>query len=608
MPNIIVKNGYIKSSQHLINYMTYAGEKFEAQTLIFEDGHKMEIGADEIIDFSQYDDVKYVQVEFKDGNIRKFKPSTYENKTEEESDLVTKNTLRRENGEEIELPPDSYLEYMSQRPSVEYNPNCSHGLFDINGAVDIEEAKRVVLENEKSIKWTPIISLRREDAERVGFDNRKAWESLLKAKAYDIAKLYNISPENMVINAAFHKKDDHPHLHLFIFSKDSREGFIKDGTDGMKSRTEQLKSLFNNTIFKDDVACLAQEKNQYRQEFKEEMKKTLQKMSKKEYPIAPEVLQSFSDLSDSLLDYQGKPSYEFMTPDVKKEVNVLLKKIIELDPNLKALYQSTMQNQRAFVSMYADREEKIEARLADFEERFFQPKKKDQKTLHNIIVKNALLVNQQGTSLVKKEKTTKKHLTAKESFALGELYLSGEDVPKDIHKVVEHPKASSAERVVDRKKEPVNQYAQYTLGKMYLSGEDVPKDVDKAMCYLMASAEQDNSFAQYKIGMVYYKGIDVIQDKKKAKQYFEASARNGNSYASEMLRRMKMQNIKQILYMSQRVLSSIAFSMSMNSINNSHTQGDLNKSNGLHKPSKIKNQPKKKNKFHKKKISNTISH
>ncbi len=101
-------------------------------------------------------------------------------------------------------------------------------------------------ENEKSVKWSQIISFKREDAERTGFNNRKAFQSLILSKAPEIAKLYNINLNNLVVNAAFHNKDHHPHIHLVFYSTDKREGFVKD----IKQASEKLRSLLFNEIFK----------------------------------------------------------------------------------------------------------------------------------------------------------------------------------------------------------------------------------------------------------------------------------------------------------------------------------------------------------------------
>ena len=36
--------------------------------------------------------------------------------------------------------------------------------------------------------WTPVIALRREDAERLGYDSAENWQALVNASICDIAK------------------------------------------------------------------------------------------------------------------------------------------------------------------------------------------------------------------------------------------------------------------------------------------------------------------------------------------------------------------------------------------------------------------------------------
>ena len=82
-----------------------------------------------------------------------------------------------------------------------------------------------------------------------------------------------------------------------------------------------------------------------------------------------------------------------------------------------------------------------------------------------------------------------------------------------------------------------NQFARYCLGKIYLTGESVPKDVQKALEHLTASAEQGNQFAQYTLGKLYLLGRDVKQDREQAKDWLTRSAAQGNEYAQFFLDR-----------------------------------------------------------------------
>ena len=112
------------------------------------------------------------------------------------------------------------------------------------------------------------------------------------------------------------------------------------------------------------------------------------------------------------------------------------------------------------------------------------------------------------------------------AYALGKLYLSGEDIPKDIEKALHW---------LQRSANLGNEYAQYRLGMVYLTGEDTPKDVVKAIEQLEASAKQGNQYAQYQLGKLYLLGKEVERDKEAAVHWFTLSAAQGDEYAQWFL-------------------------------------------------------------------------
>ena len=80
---------------------------------------------------------------------------------------------------------DGYAKYIATRPRAERMGE--HGLFGDEDAVDLNAAMEEANSYVGNI-WTHIISLRREDAERLGFDHADAWRALLRAHRNDIAE------------------------------------------------------------------------------------------------------------------------------------------------------------------------------------------------------------------------------------------------------------------------------------------------------------------------------------------------------------------------------------------------------------------------------------
>lgn len=305
------------------------------------------------------------------------------------------------------LNPEIYIDYMAERPGTEYIENMKHGLFTVGGAADLEEAKKALIENEKSYKWSVIVSLTREDAEKVGYDKRQSWENLLQAKAPEISKLYNIPQEHLKIYAAFHNKDHHPHMHLLFFSNQNSksEGFVKGGKNGMKKASDKLKSIFTNEIFQDEMNALKTEKMENLKNLKQDLKILTLKIGQKNYPISTAVLEKEKQAQTALKGYSGRAFYGFLSPVQKKAVDDLLQAFIDTDPNIRNLYNAAIDNQKAFIEKYSDDKIINDKKLDYFKEHFLHPKKKDFSGLHNILVKSVI---QKNRIEAQKEKAAKK--------------------------------------------------------------------------------------------------------------------------------------------------------------------------------------------------------
>ncbi len=103
-----------------------------------------------------------------------------------------------------------------------------------------------------------------------------------------------------------------------------------------------------------------------------------------------------------------------------------------------------------------------------------------------------------------------------------------------------------------------NPFASYQLGKLYLSGEDVPKDVTKAVKYLTDAAEQDCAQAQYILGKLYLLGQDMEQDYTKAEHWLTQAAGQGHAYAQFFLNHMEQNRDPSALLCATRLLCSMA--------------------------------------------------
>ena len=89
--------------------------------------------------------------------------------------------------------------YISQRPGVE--KLGTHGLFtQFDVPIDLDTvAERVA--NHDGVIWTEVVSLRREDAERLHFNNAEAWKNLVRRNINEIAKTQRIKIEDIMVRS-----------------------------------------------------------------------------------------------------------------------------------------------------------------------------------------------------------------------------------------------------------------------------------------------------------------------------------------------------------------------------------------------------------------------
>ena len=137
-----------------------------------------------------------------------------------------------------------YLRYIATRPRTEKHEG--HGLFGAEPHVDLEKTMQELKTHEGNV-WTIIYSLRREDAARLGYDNAESWRLALLAHQNDFAEAMQIPPEHLHWYAAFHDEGEHPHIHMMLWSDDSKYGFLR------KDRLLHMQSVLTNTIYADEL-------------------------------------------------------------------------------------------------------------------------------------------------------------------------------------------------------------------------------------------------------------------------------------------------------------------------------------------------------------------
>ena len=234
--------------------------------------------------------------------------STVENASELISTIIERNA-------DIIGNRQNFVGYMAMRPGVQ--KRGSHGLFNEKDEPIILDRVANEIANHKGNVWSHVVSLRREDAIRLGYDNSEVWRDLVKRHISDIAKAQRIPLCNLKWYAAFHDTTHHPHIHLLVYSTNPKQGFLT--TKGI----DQIRSAFANDIFHDDLQSIYQEQTLSRNELKTVSKTEFENIVRKiqQGGFDNSQLENFIyKLHSQLQKVKGKNVYGYLPPEVKETV------------------------------------------------------------------------------------------------------------------------------------------------------------------------------------------------------------------------------------------------------------------------------------------------
>lgn len=486
---------------------------------------------------------------------------------------------------------EGYAKYIATRPRAEWLG--THGLFGDAGPVSLDAAMDELSHYTGNV-WTHIISLKREDAARLGYDNAAAWRTLLRTHRNDIAAAMNIKPEDFRWYAAFHNEGNHPHIHMMAWSTKPGQAYLD--RNGIK----EIKSVLTNEIFQQELLHLYETKSTARDELVQQTRQVMLELAQRMRHglcICPAAERGLWELSQKMNDVQGKKVYGYLPKPMKQlvdkvvdameklpVVNECYKKWWELQCQVNDYYFE-QQRQRPPLSQQKEfrqiknaviREaEHIRQGRMSFEDTALAQEDEpvddrsmsyDCWELRKIITDENMPLEERDRAAAELEQIARqgdphaqyfmgllyrdggllvpdaeqaKHwleLSAQElpdaQYVLGKLYLSDDS---DIHDPAKG--LYWLQQAVDSGHE----YAAYRLGKEYLAGENISRDTVKAAAYLRQAAEQSNPYAQYLLGKLYLMGKGVPKDKEAAQYWFSVAERNGHAYAGYFLDRMEQE-------------------------------------------------------------------
>ena len=503
---------------------------------------------------------------------------------------------------------EGYAKYIALRPRAERLGE--HGLFGDDDNVDLSRVMDE-LDPYTGNVWTHIISLHREDAERLGYNHADAWRTLLRTHRNDIAAAMKIPPEDFRWYAAFHDEGNHPHVHMMAWSVKPNQAYLSK--DGIR----QIKSTLTNQIFRQELLHVYEQKSKSRDELVAEARKAMLELAKamREMTcIHPEAEQMIWKLSKQLSTEPGKKTYGYLPKPTKKLVDEIVDQMARL-PTVDACYQTWWELQCQVEDYYSEGKKRLRPPLSQ---------QKEFRQIKNAVIKEAehirtnrfsfedaemqddgeristydmsyecqdlqSVANDESFPLVERDEAAERleqladagdayaqyiigtayrdggllipdtakaqkflECAAKQEidaaqYALGKLYLSDD---ADVH--------DSAKGIywLKRSADNGNNYAAYRLGKEYLSGKNTIKDAETAVSYLRQAADNGNAYAQYLLGKLTLMGEGVPKDMDAAYEWFAAARDNGHTYAEFFMKRMERgeQEPPSVLLASTRLL------------------------------------------------------
>ena len=467
----------------------------------------------------------------------------------------------------------NFVGYMAMRPGVQ--KRGSHGLFNESDKPIVLDRAANEIANHKGNVWSHVVSLRREDAVRLGYDNSEVWRDLVKRHISDIAKAQRIPLCNLKWYAAFHDTTHHPHIHLLVYGANPKQGFLT------AKGIDQIRSAFANDIFHDDLQSIYQEQTLSRDELKAVSKTEFESIVRKIHQggFDNSQLENFIyKLHSQLQKVKGKKVYGYLPPEVKETVNNIFSELAR-DESVRQLYEKWCSLERLKYKTYTQKEKELPA-LTD--NKVFQP-------VRNMIIRTVLDMNNhvvdavvQDTELtvsdiddpdvvisqlVDETEQSAKDCTAAidtADFVSGsKYYLKWSNNYKEACKLIYDKKSKledfqKAEQLLLTESKSGNVLAIHDLGKLYSTEKLGTKDKEKSFAYYKEALqgfmeiEPDSdfifshepkyegqivkpvdmrSYVWYRIGKMFCYGLVTEQDYEKAFEWFERSAKQKNKFA-----------------------------------------------------------------------------
>ena len=450
---------------------------------------------------------------------------------------------------------DGYMKYIATRPRAERLGD--HGLFGDVDHVDLDAAMSE-LEHYTGNVWTHIISLHREDAERLGYNNAQAWRALLRARRNDIAAAMHILPQDFRWYAAFHDEDHHPHVHMMAWSVKPGQAHLD--RDGIR----QMKSRLTNDIFQQELLHVYEQKSVSRDELVRETRKVMLELSRQMRETVCEHTQAEQmiwKLSRQLGEVKGKKSYGYLPRPMKRQVDEIVDQLEQI-PVINECYQKWWEFQCQVNEFYSGKKQ----------QRPPLSKQKEFRAIRNAVIREAENIRlgkitfedekmEERGEWVDNWEVSYEYLRLRARIEDSKLPLAQRDeAVKDLERLAEYgdvhaqyflgllyrdgglllPDAEQAAQWLELAAKRNLPAAQYALGKLYLSDDPEVRDAVGGIQWLERVAQNGNNDAAYRMGKEYLTGRSVRKDAVKAAEYLHRAADQNHPWVNYLLGKLHL--------------------------------------------------------------------
>ena len=497
MPKIIFTSRYLRDAppEQLGNYVKYIGTREGVEKIDESKGHLPATAAQKNLIAQLLRDLPKARamLEYEDYRLHPTRRNASEfisTALEWNLDLLSK----REN----------YVDYLANRPHVERIGE--HGLFTDAGKPVVIARVQEEVKAHKGPVWTHVVSLKREDAARLGYDSGKQWMELLRSKRAMFCKQMKIDSENLRWYAAFHNESYHPHVHVMVYSAKDHDGFLTEPA------IEAMRSELAHDIFRQDFANLYGVQNAAREGLKKEAEQTVKRLIQEIQSGTcqnQKIEKQIHLLSNRLQRTNGKKVYGYLKADLKQMVDRIVDEL-EQEPHIKELYQSWGTAREKIWQTYSDQP----IPLAPLSQQ------KELKRIKNMVITEAMKIGShhfllEESSAEETDIWIDRAVTEMGSIAGDER--RGESERRD---AADEPEDNElpGDNDIDFHAEWSDTY-KVACQCLYGSDEKKP-DFKEAFRLFSGEAEEGNALAMFDLGRMYADGLGREADPAKAHEWY----------------------------------------------------------------------------------------